>query len=75
MVADRLDIEKHRARNMSVFIFGMGIAIVLRQEIGRVDHDDLRIAQMVGEPIRRHQPTTGRRGRGEIVVRHGLSEC
>src|SRR5215469_14483022 len=75
MVADRFYIEEHRARNMSVLIFGMSIAIMLRQEIGRVDHDDLRIAQMVGQPIRRHQPTAGLRSGRKIVVRHDLSDC
>jgi hypothetical protein len=33
MIADRLDIEKHRARNMSVFIFGMAIG---RRKVARL---------------------------------------
>ena len=74
MVADRFDIEKHRARDMSALIFGNRIAIVLRQKIGGVDHGDLWIAQVAGQPIGRYQPAAGPRGRRKIIVGHDLFE-
>ena len=40
MIADRLDVEEHRAGDMAGAILGVGVALLRRQEIRTVDHDD-----------------------------------
>ena len=57
MIADRLDVEEHGAGDMAVAILGMRVALLRRQEIRTVDHDQIAIAQMLGEPIGRNQPS------------------
>ncbi len=41
MIADRLDVEEHRAGNMAAAILGLRIALLRRHEVRAVDGDDV----------------------------------
>jgi hypothetical protein len=60
MVADRLDIEEHRARDVAGAIFGMCVALLRRQKVGGIDDADSGIAQTRGKPFSRYQPAACR---------------
>ena len=72
VVAHRLDVEEHRARDVTAVVFGMGIAFLRRQEVRPVDGDDIAIAQALRQPVGRLQPTVRRqRGGVRIGSQHG----
>ncbi len=54
-IGDLADVEEHRAGDMGGDIFGLGVAIVGRQEEGRVDDAQVRRAELVRQPFGRHQ--------------------
>ena len=70
MVADRIDVEKHRAGNVAGAVFGRDVALLSRRGIRAVDHDEVSVAQMLGKPIGRDQPAAGR---GGLELSSGLS--
>src|ERR1700691_3997420 len=67
MIADRLNVEKHRAGNMAAAILGMSVALLRRQEIRGVDRNYVAVTQVIGEPVGRNQPAACRGG-GEGIV-------
>ncbi len=52
MIGDRIDIEKHRARDMRGEIFGLGVAVLRGQVIRAVDDHDVRLADLACQPFR-----------------------
>src|SRR5215469_6576260 len=72
MIGDRFDVEEYRAGDMAVVIFGLRVALLRRQEEAAVDHDDIAVAQMFGQPFGRNEPTArGGGGKGIFGSEHG----
>jgi len=57
VILDLLDVEKDRARDVSLGKFGVRVARDIRQEIGPVDDADRGIAQG-GEPFGRNESSS-----------------
>src|ERR1700704_1818342 len=65
MIGHLVDVEADRARDMAGEIFRRGVALVGRQIIRAVDHDEVGRAQPGGEPVGGDEPAADRRlGRG-----------
>ena len=47
MVRDRVDVEALSARDMAGEEFALGVALVVRQIVRAIQHDDVRIAEML----------------------------
>ena len=56
MIGDCIDVEEHRAGNMSGSVLRPGIAILRRQVVGPVDDGDVRLAELAGKPFGGLQP-------------------
>src|SRR5689334_8934670 len=59
MIRDRIDVEKDGTRNVLVEIFRAGITILRRQVKRAVDDDEVRIAEVVCEPLGGFEPGQG----------------
>ena len=66
-VGDGVDVEEHRARNMRGEIFRLGVALLRRQIIGGVDDDDVRLAELAGEPFGGFEPAAGGAALGSLM--------
>ena len=58
LVRDRVDVEALRARNVAGEEFGLGIALGVRQIVRAVEHDHVRIGQMLAA-ANRSRPASG----------------
>jgi hypothetical protein len=56
MIGDRIDVEEHRAGNMSGNVLRPGVAVLRRQVVGPVDDGDVRLAERAGKPFGGLQP-------------------
>jgi hypothetical protein len=74
IVADRVDIEEHRAGDVACAILGVNVALLHHRGIRGVDHDDIAIVQMLGKPFGRFEPAARRRwGRVRFGSQHFCS--
>jgi hypothetical protein len=64
MIGDRVDGEEHGAWDVTGAMLGQHVAFLRHRGIGGVDHDDVAIAQMLGEPFGRFEPAARRRWGG-----------
>jgi hypothetical protein len=67
LIGQLLDVEKARTRDVRGQVFGTGVAAARWHEQARIHHDEIRLAKVVGEPLRRDQIVH----RGRIGLRAG----
>ena len=65
MVADLLDVEMHRARDVADEVFGLSVTVLRRQIPGGVEHGEIGRLQPVVQPVRRDEVLRHRVLRGE----------
>ncbi len=61
LVAERVDVEEPGAGDTRSLIFGAAVAPTAHHMPARVDDDEVRLAEMMSEPIGRNQRIHGRR--------------
>ena len=62
MIADGVNVKKHRPRNVPGTVLGVRVTLLRRQKHGAVDHGDIAVAQVLGQPVGRLEPAVGSGG-------------
>jgi hypothetical protein len=55
VVGDRVDVEEHRARDVRLSELGPRVALELRHVPGAIEHPDVALVEMLGEPLGRDE--------------------
>ena len=57
MIRNRIDVETHRAGDVTCEIFSRSVPVHGREIIGAVNHDEIAGAETFGEPVGAQEPT------------------